>query len=194
MKAKKTNYAGVVALLLIGAAGVYGLGLYIRQTPEAAHVPASLRRPEPNHDRQSRESDRATRAKATVLTPKSSGGDLSFESATEDVPQGTSPIVFAVNRYLENSHITPPQARALTVDVKDGVAYISFTPAMDQTYGSSDEQALLQGISKTLEQFPDLHKFLMEVNGQAIQTLGNVDTSQPLEIKPVADDSTKHGA
>jgi hypothetical protein len=196
MKAKRSNYAGIIALLLVGAAGVYAFGLYVGKTPDAQKVPVTLRRTEEGKPPPpAAEATREDQASATVLTPKSEGGNLTFESKTESVPTGTDPIVFAVNRYLENSHLVLAGAKALHAEVKEGTANIDFTEAMEKkSLGSSDEAALLQGISKTLSQFPEVKKVQFFISGKPMSSLGNVDLSQPLDIKDLDAGSTTPGA
>jgi hypothetical protein len=195
MKAKRSNYTGAVFLLLIAAAGVYGLGVYIKKTPDAEKVPQAIRRVDPeNHGTPAGQATQPKATSAKTFTPKSSQGNLSFDEMTEDVPAGTDPMVFAVNRFMENSHITPANARAISVDIKEGVAYISFTEAMDKTYGSSDEEALIKGLQKTVGQFPKVTKVVCEVSGKPIDTFGNVDIHDGIEIKPPAEQPKQPGA
>lgn len=195
MKAKRSNLAGVLAMLLVGAAGVYAIGLYIGRTSEAQNVPQALHRTS-RTDAGASPSDQATKtdSQVKVLTPKSQGGNLSMEQATESVPSGTDPVVFAVNRYLENAHILPSAAKILKVEVKDGVAMFDCTEAMDKTVGSSDEEALIKGLTKTLGQFPDISTAKFYVSGQQIQTWGNVDLTPGLDVKSPDDTSKTTGA
>jgi spore germination protein GerM len=196
MKAKKTNYAGVIALLLIGAAGVYGVGFYIGRTPDASKVPDAIRRETPSVQKEpvNEPSQGTELSSVKVLTPKSKGSDLTFDETTEAVGEGKNPIVFAVNRYLENTEITPREARALSVEVKDGVAFIDVNEKMQGSYGSSDERTLIQGLCKTLAQFPEVKKFQFLISGKPMEPWGNVDLSEPLDVRPVDDQSTSPGA
>jgi hypothetical protein len=196
MKAKKTNYAGVIALLLLGAVGVYGIGFYIGRTPEAAKVPPDIRREKPLVQQEpSNDIKPASELSSVkVLSPRSKGADLSFEEATEAVTEGKDPIVFSVNRYLENAGITPKEAKALSVEVKEGVAYIDVNEKMQGSYGSSDERTLIQGLCKTLAQFPEIKKFQFLISGKPMQPWGNVDLSEPLDVRPADGQSTSHGA
>ena|SRR5579862_1222842 len=199
MKAKRSNYTGLIALLLVGAAGVFAVGVYIKRTPEAQNVPSQIRRDSRNADNEAGHST-SKQSTATVLTPKSKGGDLSFDKSDEPVPSGTDPIVFAVNRYLQNSHILPSTAKAISEQVDaNGVAQIDCTEAMDKTVGSLDEQALIQGLSKTLTQFPNVKKAKFFVSGQVIYTWGNVDISDGIDVTnsdvtPPVGSSTQNGA
>jgi hypothetical protein len=195
MKSKRTNYAGVIALLMFGAVGVLAIGFYIKKTPEAQQVPPAIHR-QANKPDNVQQPDKAKTSTAVVLNPHSKNGELTFDSAVEPVPEGKDPRVFAINRYLQNCHILPPEAKALSIDVKeDGTAYVSCTEAMDKTYGSSDEAALLQGFDKTLGQFPEIKKVIFEVSGKPIDSFGQVDISQGMDITGPGDaPSTQTGA
>src|SRR4051794_1306393 len=124
MKAKRTNPAGIIGLLLLGAAGVYAVGVYIKKTPESQNVPPALHRSdkpaaqaEPNQDK--------PRTSVKIVTPSSSRGNLRLDEANTDVPEGEDPVLFAVNGFFQASHITPANAKALRVEVdSDGVAQI----------------------------------------------------------------------
>lgn len=201
MKAKRSNLGGVIALLLIGAAGVYGVGVYVKKTPEAEHVAPAIHRT--SEDGNVKPADRAStdnQSSVKILTPKSKGADLSMDEATESVPDGTDAKVFAINRFLENTHITPSNARALSIDIKGDVAYVSFNEAMQKSYGSSDERTILQGLCKTLAQFPEVKKVQFEIDGKPMDSIGNVDLSQPLDVRnteelsPADEKSTPPGA
>ncbi len=184
---RKTNYGAVIALMLAGAGGVAAVGMYVKNTPDAAQIPPALRRSSLGHEAQKV----PVRAKdsAEILIPRSSGGNLSFEKSTEKVPTGADPMVFAINRYLENTHFA--KGHALSCTVVDGLAHIEFDPAFQSSYGSSDEETLLQGLSKTLGQFPEVKKMQFFINGSPVESIGNVDLSQPLDVTIPAPDATQ---
>jgi hypothetical protein len=185
----------MIALLLVGAGGVYAVGVYIGKTPEAQKIPSPLRRDSQSteHSKPSNQATGHQKSSAVVLTPKSKGGDVSFDATTEDVPEGTDAMVFAVNRYLENSHIVPSGAKAIGAEIKGGVAYIDCTEAMDKTYGSSDEMTLLKGLGKTLAQFPGVTKMQFLVSGKPISSFGNVSLDSPVDVVDKDDSTTKSG-
>lgn len=180
---RKTNLTGVVLLLVVGAAGVFGVSWYLKDTPEARTVPVGARRQEPQTRVSERAPDHSTQTQSvSIFTPRATSGDWSFDQRTEEVPVGTAPIVFAVNRYLEQLPFVPSRARAVAVEVKDRVAYIDCTEAMEKTYGSSDEGILLQGLGRTVGQFPDVDRMEFLVSGTPIDSFGNVDASQGLDV------------
>src|SRR5579862_2454617 len=169
MKGKRSNYAGVIALLLAGAVGVYAIGVYIKKTPDAENVPPAIHRMNTtaNPGDKATPSTEGQQSSVTIVTPHSAKGELSLPTKDVEVPQGQDPILFAVNGFFAGSHITPPEAKALGVEVKDGVALIDCTEAMEKSYGSSDEQAIIQGLRKTLAQFPSVQKVQLFVSGRA---------------------------
>jgi hypothetical protein len=190
MKGKRSNTAGVIALLVIGAAGVYGLGAYLGKTPEAGQVASNIRRAEALEDHSKPEPPKAEETTAKVLTPVVDGENLTFKVDSETVPTGKNPMVFAVNRYFETSHIMPSGAKVLSVEVKDETAYFDCTEQAEKTFGAMDERTLLQGIAKTLQQFPTIKKFQFLISGTPIETWGGVDMTQPLTIESEAGSTT----
>ena len=82
MKGKRSNTAGVIALLVIGAAGVYGLGAYLGKTPEAGQVASNIRRAEALEDHSKPEPPKAEETTAKVLTPVVDGENLSRSFTT----------------------------------------------------------------------------------------------------------------
>lgn len=180
---RKTNFTGVVLLLLIGAAGVFGISWYLKDTPEARSVGPAARRQEPQTRVTERAPEHSTQKETvSIFTARPTSGDWTFDQKPEEVPAGTSPIVFAVNRYLEQLPFVPRRARAVAVEVKDRVAYIDCTEAMQKTYGSSEEGILLQGLGRTLGQFANVDKMEFLISGTPIDTFGNVDASQGLDV------------
>lgn len=202
MKKAKTNYVGALALLLIGAGGVFAIGSYIKSNPDAQHVPANVRRPEPSKQHENRPAPdvevttnhETERERVLVLTPESKDGNLTFTSKMETVPSSQKPIVFAVNRYLENTGFVDKKAKALSVDIHDRVAHIDVTEAFETSYGSSDEQTVLQGLQKTMGQFTDIDKFAFYVSGKQVTSLGNADLTDPIEVIKAGEDSKQNGA
>jgi spore germination protein GerM len=90
--------------------------------------------------------------------------------------------VFLVNEYLNQLHargLGDKSARVIGIDVRNGTAFLAFNPAFEQTYGTSDEGIVLNGILRTLSQFPEIEKVQFEIDGKPMDTLGNIDLSQP---------------
>ncbi len=195
MKKAKTNYFGAFALLAIGAAGAVGITSYIQKTPDAQKVPEGIRREEANRRRHapdveaSVQPDQQADHTIIVLTPESKNGDLTFTSKTESVPDKVEPIVFAVNRYLENTGFVDPKAKALAVQLKDGMAHIDVTEAFETSYGSLDERTVLQGLQRTMGQFAEVKTFAFYVSGKQVTTLGNADLTDPIRVIRAGEDA-----
>jgi predicted nucleic acid-binding protein len=118
----------------------------------------------------------------SAINPIRHGTDLDLNKVKTDVPKNQDPIVFAVNEFLKNSTITPHDAVLVAVAVKDGLATLTFSEAFRQTYGATDEETLLKGITESLKQFPSIRRVQFAIAGQPMDTLGNVDLSQPLDL------------
>jgi hypothetical protein len=171
----------VLALLLVGVVGAVALAAYVKYT-DANHVPDDLRRPEQASKIKEGTNPATAQKHVNVLTPELKGTDLELKGQRTEVPTGQDPMVFAVNEYLKNSHITPEGARAVGVQVKDGVAYLDFSREFKQSYGSLDERNLLQGICTTLGQFSSVQKVQFQVDGQPLETLGSVELTDPIDV------------
>lgn len=184
MLTKKT----LLTVTFLGVAVVGGLAAYVKFAP-ADKVPANQHRdigqkrlpaPEVSIHR----SNAAASGKVFVFTPRYEGSELKFDSAEVDVPGDQEPAVFAVNEFLRASKIPDEAARLLSIDLQDNVATLSFNEAFAGGYGSDDEHTLLDGLRTTLGQFEPIEKFRILIDGQAIESLGNVELSELDVIRP----------
>ncbi len=107
-------------------------------------------------------------------------GNLRFESRTEDVPKNTTAYLAAINGFLGEAKLTPEGASATSASLKDGVLTVVFNKAFDSTYGTEDEQTLVNGILVSAGQFPEVKKVKFTIEGRPMETMGNIDLSQPL--------------
>ncbi len=172
MNAKKPTLA---IFLAAGLLGFGGLAYYVGNSP--------------NSDLPGRNSAQATakleEGKAKVFTPKMDGATPVLEEQHLDVPKGEDPAVFSVNEFLTRSHVTPDGAKLLGVDVDpEGVATLSFNQKFRQSYGSTDEKTLLDGIRSSLGQFPKIKRIRFTIEGEILESLGNVDLSEPIDVLP----------
>lgn len=188
-KKKKKSNGPIVGLVVVGVVGLASLAAYVKYGG-ASTVPPEDRRPATNVSHVDDKKD----GKVTVITPSREGTDLKLHKQEADVPSGKDPILFAVNHYLKESQIVPDDARALGEQVKDGVALLDMSPSFNQSYGSFDEQALLKGICASLAQFKNVDKVQFFVEGKAIETLGNVDLTQPIPVRGGSDAPQEPGA
>jgi len=185
-KKKKSSKGPFLGLLVVGILGLGSLAAYVKYGG-ASKVPYEIR--VASHKETPPKTGTIRESKVQLITPSRDGTDLKLGKHESDVPQGEDPVVFALNHFLKESKIVPDDAKALSVQVKDGVALVDVTPSFNQTYGSLDEEALLKGISATLAQFKDIDKVQFFVEGKVVESLGNVDLTEPLPVRPKAGSS-----
>ncbi|MCC7434199.1 MAG: GerMN domain-containing protein [Methanoregulaceae archaeon] len=176
----------LLIVALCGAAIVGSLAAYVKLTP-ADRVPEDQRRVEaPAKPRIEPQIDvsveKAPEGRVYVFEPFFDGNDLKFNTRMVDVPKGTSPETYALGAFLEASRIPAPEARVLGVDVRNGLAAVSFNSAFAGGYGSSDEQVLIEGIRRSLGQFPAINELELYIDGTKMETLGSVELSEPLPV------------
>jgi hypothetical protein len=172
MSNQKPKSKSLPALFLaFGVAALGLLAIYARQEP-ASKVPENLRRQD------------SKRSEVTTYVPKDREGSVVLEPRREPVPKGGHDMVFAVNQFLKSTGFVPPEARLLGAQVKQGTAYLDFNEAFRQTYGTEDEKTLLDGIRTTLGQFDEVQRVQFSISGEPMETLGNVDLGEPLDIIP----------
>jgi hypothetical protein len=164
-------------LALIGLAVVAGLGYYAKFGP-ANRVPAELAAPK----RVEPVEAEANEPEVRVMTPSYAGDKLQFTEAKSKPGTGENPMVFAVNSFLSTSKVVESQARLQSVKVKDGVAYLDFSAAFGQTYGTEDEQTILEGVCRTMGQFKSVDRVQFLVQGKPLDTLGNVELTEPIPV------------
>ena len=178
-KQQKSGYGPIVGLIAIGVLGLGALAAYVK-FGDASKVPDEYRRV-PNNLSSSKATEDPK--KVDLITPGREGTDLKLGKHESDVPAGEDPRLFALNHFLRESKIADPKARAVGIEVKDGVALVDFTKEFEQTYGSLDEEAMLKGLTATLAQFKEIQKVQFLVEGRVVSTLGNVDLSEPISVR-----------
>lgn len=177
----------MIGLVAVGILGLGALAAYVKyggadKVPEESRRVRSIQQPADKPDPARKES-------VDLVTPSREGLDLKLGKHQSDVPAGEDARLFALNHFLQQSKIADPKARAVGIQVKDGVALIDVTPEFNQPYGTFDEEAILKGITATLAQFPDIEKVQFFVEGQPVTTLGNVDLTDPLPVRKVSGES-----
>lgn len=166
---------GLWVLLCLCALGFGALTYYAGQ-PGAHTIPSDLRA-----DRSSSQ-PAAPSSRVRVFSPTYRGGELVFREEWAAVPAGEDAKVFAVNRYLQSAKVTEPGARALSCRVERGTAWLDFSTPFGQTTGTEDEGIIVNGILKTMGQFPEVESVQLLVDGKPLETLGNLDLSQPQTV------------
>ncbi|MCX7799351.1 MAG: GerMN domain-containing protein [Fimbriimonadales bacterium] len=162
-----------LGILVAGLAVLAAVAAYVQLAP-AKRVPPEMRRPEAGRPGPARE--------VQVPQPRFEDGELKFDSKSLMTKPGEDPAVAALNGFLRASRIAPQEARCVAVRREGDVAVLDFSAPFAQTYGSEDEQALLAGIAKTLRQFPGIQRFRLAVDGKPLDSLGNIDLSEPLAL------------
>ncbi len=112
------------------------------------------------------------------------------------VAPGKNPIEIALDRLIEQgdkhgmANPIPRGTRLLGWKVKGGLAQVNFTHEFrDNFTGGSDGEGLTIGaILRTLSQFPEIKRVQLLVEGQSIDTLGNIDLSKPLDVMGAGSD------
>lgn len=171
--------------MLLAALGVGVFAAYVQLTPSARTVPPELRKdgpevtttaaPRPRRDR------RTTRAvqRVELLVPALDGENVKL------VPELTSAvgdeaIVFVANGALKAMNID--DARALGVNVKDGLATIDFNAGIEKGYGSMEEATLIKALQMGLGQFKNVSRFQFRVEGRTVESLGHYEMAEPLPV------------
>lgn len=180
-QAKKPGGGPMLGLMIVGICGLGALAAYVKFSG-ASTVPDDMRKV-PNLQQPANNKDSSNDSKVQLITPSRNGEDLKLGKHESTVPAGEDPRLFAVNHFLRESKIVPDDAKAVGIDVKDGLANIDVTPSFNQTYGTFDEEALLKGICESLAQFKDIDKVQFNVEGKVVSTLGNVDLSEPIPVR-----------
>ena len=180
-KQQNSRSAGpFVAMLAIGVLGLGALAAYVKYGG-ASTVPVQIRRETPIGTPSAKKDDSPDSVE--LVTPTREGTELKLGKHRSDVPAGEDARLFAINHFLHESNIAPSDARAVGIQVKDGVALVDVSPSFNQTYGTFDEEALLKGLCATLAQFKGIDKVQFFVEGKPVETLGNVDLSEPIPVR-----------
>ena len=190
---KKSFKLPFLVLFLISLGAVVALARYVqmghrlvpqdeRRQTAADQTSEPIVRPSRGHRETPRRPLTDDQSGPFVFKPSMEGGKLTFEKEPVTVPDDEDPKVYVLNQFLQESKIVQPNARLLSVDLHDGVAALSFTQEMDQTYGTDDESTLLNGILANMGQFPEVKSVLFYAQGKQIDTFGDVDLSEKQDV------------
>lgn len=196
--------------MLIAALGVGVFAAYVRLTPSAAHVDAGVRRPaveapidrpkEPvvrrSHEHGPDVTLQETPKALAFKLPKIDGDNVSLGGPAGPVPQGIQPAVFLATETMKVLKIDG--AKALTARIDGRNAIIEFTPALEKGYGSTEEGTLIKALQTALGQVTDFDTFQLAIEGKTLDTLGQIDLSEPIpvirdgkEVTPAGTDPAK---
>lgn len=180
---KSNNRNGLaIAIIAIGTISLAGLGIYAsnsKASPKPIEKPpVASQQNEPIEVEVTPDSERE---QVSGLTPKFVGDDLTFSVDKLTPPAGVDPKVWVVNEYLKTLDSVPSDAKVLncTVDDSTRTATVDFNAAIQSGYGTTDEMTLINGVLTVLGQFENVKAVKFTVEGQSIETLGNIDLTQP---------------
>lgn len=184
------NRGALMALLLVGAMGATALTTYITMGPGKS-IPKEEQRAERLPEHQEGKTDSTAgkmdlkdpvETQVTILSPKSDDkGNITYDKRTETVPQGENRYLLAINSFLEEAKISPEGSKAVAADLEpDGLLTLQFNEAFDTTYGTEDEEILVDGILKSVGQFRAVKRVRFTIMGRPMETLGNIDLTQPM--------------
>lgn len=170
--------------MALGALGVGVFAAYVNFTPAAQHIPPALRKPEvepkvPQTD-VSVKPIQTPKVQTKLLVATIDGSEVRLVEATS-LPSGVTPMVYAATQSLHNLGVE--KARALGVDIHDRKATIDFSPELYQGFGSMEESQVVEALQLAMGQFPEIDTFEMRVDGQKVDTLGQLDLSDPIPVK-----------
>lgn len=109
--------------------------------------------------------------------------DYRVTKSQVDVPKGQDPYLVAVNTSLAHNPDIPADGKAIAAKVEGKTLVLDFGPSFERTYGSAEEGEILKSITGALEQFKELTHVQITVGGKPIETLGNVELTDPLPIR-----------
>ncbi len=172
--------------MLVGALIAGSTAAYVQMSANK-EIPSTERRAErlPEHQDKkagSKDPDIRESSEVRILKPKFEDGDLKYDKRNATVPAGSDKFVFAVNEFLLASKVAPEEARLAKSTLTDGNLKLEFNQAFDRTYGSQDEQTLVDGILRTLGQFPEVRTVQFTIEGAQMETLGHLDLSTPQAV------------
>jgi len=202
-KKQTRSSAGFLVVALICAGAVFAVAEYVRaghqflpkSQPEVTVERAAPEQPLRTHRNHPGSSDLTPSGRQEagpfVFTPSMVGSKIVFTRTAAQVPDDEDARAYVVNRFLENSRVVGPNAHLMSLEVRDGIAYLYFNQEMNQTFGTDDESTLLNGILTTLGQFPEINSALFYSEGKRIDSFGNVDLTTPQTvIRDASSDST----
>lgn len=180
-RSKKPIAAILGALIVLAGVTSYAL-LSPRQIPQELSRNQQIEKPR----------------QVTQLTPKYDTGNLTFEESKAVAPAGVDPMVQVINDYLAKVPAVPKEAKLLDVKMEGPTAVLNFNSAFRAGYGTEDEQIIVQGVLSSLAQFSEVQNVLFKIEGQPLESLGNIDLSEPQPVtredSPAGSDESSAGS
>ena len=175
---------GIAALMLLMMLGAGGFAAYVKLTPQAAHVIQDRKGSDVDVSVQSESAEKpkiqSSEQATSLLIPTLQGSEITLGKPASTPPDGVKPEVSLLNDTLQSLQIDG--ARAVGIDIQDGVAMVDFNPAIQKGYGSIEEGNLVKSLQMALGQFKGISKFKVIVEGKAIESFGNIELSAGIPV------------
>ena len=157
------SLAGVV--LVLAAVVVLGIAAYVKFAP-ADEIPV--------------EEETLVDGSVTLVIP-TYDENLDFRSEPVKVPEGVDQTVFAVNLFLDQLDDVG-SGGVERIELNNGIASVYFSSEFRRSYGTEDEQILVNGLLVTLGQFPEIDFVKFYAGARPLETFGNIDLTDPLPV------------
>lgn len=168
-----------IIVTLLGVLGTGALAYYVLSAPIQKQAQDRRVQQQQRVEKPGVQPDKKT---VTVVEPRYGSEGLTFKATKTDTPKGQDPIVFAVNRFLRTVKAVPADAKLLSATVRGETVTLNFNGAIQAGYGTEDEQILVNGLLQTLEGVGGLKTARFQVEGQPLDSLGNLDLSGPIPV------------
>ncbi len=169
--ARSSDKSPIVPILLVCVVIGVGAVAYIKMAPADEVV------------REAQNEQQVGGEGAHILTPYyTDDHELKFRSEPVVVPKDVDPHVFVVNKYLRDTPFIPKDAELKTCTIEGDTATLDFNSAFYTSYGTEDESTVINGILAVMGQFKDVSFVRIIVDGKPIDTLGNLELTDPLPV------------
>lgn len=170
-------------LLALLGAGVFAA--YVKFDAKASHVPSDLRRTEPDVDIDSKPIQKTvpattSTASSSLLVPTIENNEVKLVKPAAATQNGVKPEVDLINQSLHSLLIK--DGRAVGLEMKGHIALVDFNQAIDKGYGTIEEGNLIKALQMALGQFKGIDQFKIIVEGQPIESLGNIELTAPIDV------------
>ena len=182
---KNSGSKGILVVMIMALMGAGVFAAYVKFAPGASHVAATLNESRPDVTIDTKpltrsNPDLGTTKTDTYLVPAVVDNEVKLTQPAGEIPDGVKPEVFVVNQTLTSLMID--KARVLDISTVKGLALIHCTPDIQKGYGTMEEGNLIKALQMALGQFKDIKNFQIVVEGQKIESLGNIDLLTPVEV------------
>jgi spore germination protein GerM len=171
-----------MVVVLVGAGA---LGFWVMKKPSPIPLPTQPTRPAPvDHHSSANKNNRVK-----IFVAKIINDDARLVPEERTIRADIDPHKGAIEELLATNQETTGQAqlipqgtKLLELTVKNGIAYVDFSREFKDNFpgGSMNEALLINSIVHTLTQFEDVGKVQILVEGEKIESLGDLDISEPI--------------